>query len=79
MRELKEESGLVPVEHVYYSGMISGKNSMIHVITVPVDRDQPLQPREGETEIVSWHSWDDVEKDPRLLPNLRIAVPLLQR
>lgn len=79
VRELHEESGLNPIEHASYSGTISGLNSLIHVVTVPVDRKQPIQPRIGETELVDWYSWTEMEANPKLMPNLRIAVPLLQK
>lgn len=77
VRELKEESGLdgyMP----QYMGHIEGTRSIIHCVKVVVNPLQPIQPREGETEKVAWYHWDVVEKDPRLMPNLRITVPFMR-
>lgn len=81
VRELKEEAGLDPIsfQPVLHCGLIFGINSLIHCVRVDVDPydSQTLQPREGETEKVEWYTFKDAWADDRLLPNLKVIVPLL--
>lgn len=43
-----------------------------------VNQVPTVTPREGETETVSWEHWHVAKDDPRLIPNLRMVVPLLE-
>jgi 8-oxo-dGTP pyrophosphatase MutT (NUDIX family) len=37
----------------------------------------PVKPQQGEDEHVGWYPWFAVQEDPRLIPNLRVIIPLL--
>ena len=85
VRELKEESGF----HVLHNtvpavcGKIIGKNCIIYCLNCNVvtrdfnGKEIPIKPRDGETEKVEWHQFWAVKNDPRLMPNLRVIIPLL--
>jgi 8-oxo-dGTP pyrophosphatase MutT (NUDIX family) len=76
LRELQEESGLeVPEGYrpVKY-GEIVGSGGKVHCVKVGVHWDQP-QPRAEETELVSWHDWDEIRDSPKLMCNLRVIIP----
>jgi 8-oxo-dGTP pyrophosphatase MutT (NUDIX family) len=82
-RELKEETGLDTL-YLEYVGHINvqydalGGQAVVHCFKAKVDYFQPLQPRPGETEVVRWYDWRDVKTDPRLMPNLRLTIPLMR-
>lgn len=80
VRELKEESGLEPSQYAICParevGRIEANGFLIYVIEILVP-DGPIKPRLGETEIVEWITWDHLRVDPRLMPNLRVILPLL--
>lgn len=82
VRELKEESGLEPwidedgQPDAWEVGRIEANGFVIYVIEILVP-DGPIKPRLGETEIVEWITWDHLRVDPRLMPNLRVILPLL--
>jgi 8-oxo-dGTP pyrophosphatase MutT (NUDIX family) len=85
MRELKEESGLdiseydpmvfLPPSHC---GMVLGTRSIIHCVRVPVSIRQELRPGEGETEPVAWFDFIGALNHPKLMPNLRVVLPLMR-
>lgn len=77
-RELKEETGYEPVVPVRQMGTMQDGRFTIFCLKALVSDDLPPQPREGETETVSWHPWHSVLRDERLLPNLRVIVPLIR-
>jgi len=79
VRELKEETGYEPVVPVRLLGTMQDGQHVIHCFkaVIATDAGDPI-PRDGETEPVGWYSWDEVLKDPRLLPNLRVIIPLIQ-
>ncbi len=74
-RELEEETGLNYWSRPVLMGRILGSKSEIHVVKMEV-REEPLQPREDETEIFSWHNRVSVCTHPELMPNLRLVIPL---
>jgi 8-oxo-dGTP diphosphatase len=83
-RELKEESGIDvrPHDPVFLGGPlicghIIGNDSIIHCVKCDILSDNKIAPREGETEKVDWYDWDEVKNDPRLIPNLKLVIPLL--
>ncbi len=80
VRELKEETGLDPLAGTQpdLHGIVEGTKSRIHHVRLWVDSDQPIVPREGETEKFEWALWDSLLVDPRLMPNLRVTVPLMR-
>ena len=83
IRELKEESGLDPVntdslpESTEPAGMVINPYSLIYCFSIPVDHRQPICPRAVETESVQWHCWQEIQHSKLLMPNLRIIVPLM--
>jgi len=80
VRELKEETGIVPAEvkrGVRKMGIITGPWGTVHCMTVPILYEKP-KPQEGETERVFWGRWEEYSKDSRLMPNLKVIVPLMR-
>lgn len=83
IRELKEESGLDPLldpsypEEAEEVGLVLGNGFKIHIVKIEVDYSLPIEPRPGETEIVEWVPWYNLRHNPRLMPNLRVIIPLL--
>lgn len=75
-RELKEESGIIAMTMPRRHGQIIGVDCIVHCFAVDVS-DRKIEPREGETEKVEWYDWRAVRVDPRLMPNLRVIIPLL--
>ena len=89
-RELKEEAGIESVQEgdlVYCPtecvGRIETPRSRIYVCVVYVNgrpgtsEDPEIKPRKGETEEVFWKDWTIAKDDGRLMPNLRLVVPLI--
>lgn len=80
LRELQEETGLVSV--CYLQPMLMGRivcpDAVIYCYNVWVNEYRPLQPQAGETEKVAWFQWYDLLGDKRLMPNLRVVLPLMQ-
>lgn len=88
LRELKEESGLSAMHDTdsdwggpKVCGRIIGTECVVYCLNcnvVKINHKVPnISPREGETEEVKWHIWSAVKNDPRLMPNLRVIIPLL--
>jgi 8-oxo-dGTP diphosphatase len=78
VRELKEESGLDPGEFdmPFFAGKLEGDDYDIFCYKIGVEDDE-LKPQAGETEKVSWQYWDSLATDPKLIPNLKIVIPLM--
>lgn len=76
VRELFEESGLAG-DNPDVLGKIYGVDCVIWCISVRVYNSE-LSPRSEETELVQWYSWNEVKDDPRLIPNLRVIIPLMR-
>lgn len=86
VRELKEETGLedigvtdgmVPIGPECL-GKIIFADCLIHCVKVPVTCRQELKPQIGEIEKVAWYDLEFLENDPRLVPNLRLVMPLMK-
>jgi 8-oxo-dGTP pyrophosphatase MutT (NUDIX family) len=81
LRELKEESGYERHQHSYVPpilmGKIEGDNEIVHCLRITIDDSTPPEPRDGETEVVRWYPWSLVKDDKRLIPSLRIVLPLM--
>ena len=84
VRELQEETGLdelekyddscyFPSEHF---GTIVCDECMVYCVRVPVVY-QPLTPKATETELVEWYDFYEVLNHPKLMPNLRVIMPLI--
>jgi 8-oxo-dGTP pyrophosphatase MutT (NUDIX family) len=76
IRELKEETGYEPIIPPRIMGKIQDGDKAIYCILVRMLSHEDPKPREGETEHVFWTPWYKVRKDSRLLPNLRVIIPL---
>lgn len=86
LRELEEEAGfsakhksIEEVSNAVLCGKIIGADCVVHCLSCDLlCNDVPnILPREGETELVGWHNWNTVKTDPRLIPNLKVIIPLL--
>ena len=75
-RELKEETGYDCVTEPRIMGKMVDRNFVIWVLRTVIFPDKEPQPREGETEVPMWFKWSEVSKDKRLIPNLKVIVPL---
>lgn len=86
IRELQEEAGLDELQNYdpmvfypsEYCGMVLGTKSSIHCVKVPVSFRQKLTPRKEETEPVAWFDYCDALNHPKLMPNLRVVLPLIR-
>jgi 8-oxo-dGTP pyrophosphatase MutT (NUDIX family) len=80
IRELKEETGLVVQEwNAHLRGWLEGDGWLIHVFDCWYYADwggQEQHPQTLTNEKVWLDHWDAVKTDARLLPNLRVIVPL---
>lgn len=78
-RELKEESGLDCLTKPIVVGKILARDCVIYCCVTHIERHHTaIQPREGETEEVKWYFWQSIKDDRRLMPNLRVIIPLMQ-
>lgn len=88
IRELEEETGYRPnfrygtngPLYIHKMGEITFDGGIVHcmdtVLTTEVQG--PPKPQEGETQIAEWVQWGLLNLDPRLIPNLRVIVPLMR-
>jgi len=77
MREFHEETGMMGNPLIpNLCGAIKGVDCVVYCFSINV-YEKTINPRKGETEKVDWYSLD-VFNDPRLMPNLRLVIPLLQ-
>lgn len=75
-REFLEETGITCYS-MKYMGLLSGDDYNVHCFKTQVAEDAVLQPREAETELVAWYNWKNIVNDERLLPNLRVIIPMM--
>lgn len=77
IRELEEEAGLTSNKMVVM-GCIEDNNNRIYCCYAE-DINMPFEPKTmaGETEPVNWVKWQDLLNDDRLIPNLRVIIPLM--
>lgn len=72
-RELKEETGLE--SNLEVMGYIVDGSSIIYCYRGFSKADPMPQP--GETERMEWLSLESIRSDPRLIPNLRVIIPMM--
>ncbi len=75
IRELQEETGLT-THMAEYMGVIRGNTCDIHCIKAQVNY-KDLKPGDDETEPVSWHQVKTLQTNPKIMPNLRLTIPLM--
>lgn len=86
VRELKEETGLEDLSVTdgmcpmspEVMGKITHDKSVIYCVKVPITSRQELMPQDGETEPVAWYDVATVLTNLKLMPNLRIVLPLIE-
>lgn len=85
VRELKEETGLDPNSEPQLVGQIISQEydpktnqpqCIIYCISVQV-LHKPINPQKQETEQVRWFDLSEAINDFRLMPNLRLVIPLI--
>jgi len=84
IRELKEETGLDELSVIdgmcpfssELMGVIKFDDCVIHCVSVPTIY-QDLNQQAGETEPVDWYDVEELLQDSKLIPNLRLVVPLM--
>lgn len=87
IRELKEETGLDEIQEydpmvfmpAEYLGKILGTKSIIHCVRVPITHRQELNPGPDEIEKVEWATYPSILSNQKLMPNLRLTIPLMER
>ncbi len=81
VRELYEETGHSPIGEIRNMGVITGGDEentfCVHCILINIDDNLEILPGEKETETFRYGYWGTIRDDPRLLPNLRIIIPLM--
>ena len=87
IRELKEETGLEDLNTTDgmcpYSSEYMGKvidqcrDYIIHCVKIPITFRQKIKPRVEETEKANWYNAVTLFNDSRLMPNLRLVIPLM--
>jgi len=76
-RELQEEAGW-PADKMTLMGEIIGNDCVVHCFLAEMNYYKQPKPRAEEIEKVAWYAWEDIKDDYRLMPNLRIIIPLLK-
>ncbi len=68
----------IPLVKPELVGGIYGNTVTIHCVKLLVSYLQDIKPREGETEVVQWYDLHTLLREPLLMPNLRVVIPLIQ-
>ena len=76
-RELTEETGLIQYKDPEYYGLLKGEDSDIYCFKAFVTYAE-LDPDKQETEEISWFDINEVLVHPKLIPNLKVIIPLMQ-
>lgn len=75
-RELFEETGLTCFFE-QEMGIIQGDWGKIYCYNICIN-DWQLARGEEETERIFWTQWESIKTEERLLPNLRVVIPLMK-
>lgn len=76
-RELKEETGYETTD-MSLMGCIQDEDSTIFCFRAIIHKDAgEISPRPEETETVAWYLWENIYTNKKLIPNLRVIVPLV--
>jgi len=77
-RELMEEAGYDPLVPIRVMGVLQDGPTRIFCCKAVVGFTDEPSPREEETQEIFWAKWTKLEADHRLIPNLRVIVPLMR-
>lgn len=79
IREMKEEAGNITCHGATPEkcGVIVGEWGKVHCYRIWCDPKKAITPREGEIENVFWADWEAVRHNEKLLPNLRVIIPMM--
>ena len=79
IRELREETGYDPLTPPELVGEIRDNSATIYCFKIKVSGYQQLNPRPEETEQIAWYDVvnGDMIHHPKLIPNLRVIIPLM--
>lgn len=80
IRELHEESGLVPIPHFdpFIAGTITGDFGVVYCVWLGVDANVKVQQGQDEVEHVAWYEWNElIDLQNKLIPNLKTIIPLM--
>ena len=78
IRELKEETGLIS-DNAQIVGTIESPSALVYCVKlIPKGPWEVLNPGPQETEKVFWDEVNSSLVDSRLMPNLKVVIPMLQ-
>lgn len=83
VRELLEETGLIAAAQPLLSGVIKCGSTNDKIppgniyCYIIYTTNGILKPNHDETEKVFWVNWDDLVTDKRLMPNLKVIIPMM--
>lgn len=79
LREIFEEAGPIVTSSAMpvLMGSIQGSWGKVYCLRVFADPSLPLTPQESETQKIFWGDWASIKDDPRLIPNLRVIIPMM--
>lgn len=78
IREFSEEAKIFntnPIE----AGLITGSWGNVYCFAIPIRKNEIVfndYPMISDGEKVFWETWDKVKNNPRLIPNLKVIIPL---
>lgn len=78
LREFHEEAG-IKADKIKELGMISGTWGEIYCYNIYLDKDVVSSsdfPRVCDGETLFWKPWDEIKNSHRLMPNLKVIIPL---
>lgn len=75
LRELNEETGFTPTG-IFLYGILVGSWGKVFCFLANLP-DGEIKPRDGEIERFFWSDFRTIKYDDRLLPNLKIIIPLM--
>lgn len=81
VRELREESGYGASDCKYCGKVVGGHfgySFAVYVVRMILNSQDPPNPGADEIEKVDWYKWSDVKDSHKLMPNLRVIIPLVR-
>jgi 8-oxo-dGTP pyrophosphatase MutT (NUDIX family) len=77
-RELFEETGMECLDWPFPVGKIVFSGGVVHILTTIINEFYSLEKEAGNAEYPEWRDWPDLYCDKRMLPNLKVIIPLCQ-